>query len=185
MQSPFNVMENFAKKIEVAANIAIVLVAILLSAILVRSYLVAPSGREEMVPPVQTQRAIRNGDPINLHGIDWQKNGRTLLMALSTTCHFCTESGPFYQRLSKNRGDTNLVAVLPQDVSESQGYLKNLGVEVDEVKQVSLSDLGLRGTPTLILVDEGGKVLNTWVGVLRPDGENQLLDGLRLKRASR
>ncbi|HEY9285591.1 MAG TPA: hypothetical protein VIP46_19225, partial [Pyrinomonadaceae bacterium] len=97
-------MENFAKKLEVAANVAIVVVAVLLSAVLVRSYLAAPSEREDVRPTVQTQRTLQNGESINLPGIDWQKNGRTLLMALSTTCHFCTESGPFYQRLVREGG---------------------------------------------------------------------------------
>jgi hypothetical protein len=176
-------MENFSKKMEVAANVAIVVVAVLLSAVLVRSYLAAPSEREEVLPPVQTQRTIQSGEPVNLPGIDWQKNGRTLLMALSTTCHFCTESGPFYQRISQKRGGTSLVALFPQELGESQQYLKGLGVEVDEIRQAALGDFGLRGTPTLILVDERGRVVNTWVGMLGPEMENDVFGQLGSERA--
>jgi thioredoxin-related protein len=176
-------MENSAKKIEAAANVAIVVVAVLLSAVLIKSYLAAPSKPGEATPPVQTQRTIQNGEIINLTGIDWQKNGRTLLMALSTTCHFCTESGPFYRRISQKRGDTSLVALFPQEVGESQQYLRGLGIEVNEIRQAAFGDIGLRGTPTLILVDERGRVVNTWVGVLRPETENEVFSQLRSERA--
>jgi hypothetical protein len=126
---------------------------------------------------------VRSGDAVNLPGIDWRENGRTLLLALSTTCHFCTESGPFYRRIGEGRGDTRLVALFPQGVGEGRRYLRELGVEVNEVGQASLGDLGLSGAPTLIMVDGGGKVLKTWVGLLPSDAEKGVLDLLRPESA--
>jgi len=102
-------------------------------------------------------------------------------MALSTQCHFCTESPPFYQRVTKvdpKIPNLRLVAVFPQSTSESESYLKNLDVRVDDVKQ-SPSLLGVRGTPTLILTDEQGAVVQSWYGKLSSTQEQEVLARLR------
>jgi hypothetical protein len=74
---------------------------------------------------------------------------------------------------------------VPQSAEEGRQYLKKLGVEVGEVRQVSMGALGLSGTPTLILVDGNGTVSNFWVGKLSQDGESDVLSYLRSERASR
>lgn len=111
-----------------------------------------------------------------LLGVDWTKNHRTLVLAISTTCHFCKDSVPFYRKLGGT--DVKTLAVLPQSVAEAQQYLGNAGVRVDEVRQVSLSALGVRGTPTLLIVNDAGVVTDVWVGKLPPDQENQVLTAL-------
>jgi hypothetical protein len=44
------------------------------------------------------------------------------LLALSTTCHFCTQSGPFYQRVVKEHGDAQLVVLVLQAISLQQHH---------------------------------------------------------------
>lgn len=123
---------------------------------------------------------IRVGQALALPNVDWANNGRTLILALSTTCHFCTESGPFYQRLVKERGgNTRLIAVLPQAVSDGKNYLDRLGVSVDEVQQASLSSINIRGTPTLLLVNGKGVVVQEWVGRLPTEQETEVLSKVR------
>jgi hypothetical protein len=78
-----------------------------------------------------------------------------------------------------------MIALVPQSVDEGQKYLKKLGVGVDEVRQVSMSELGLSGTPTLILVDGSGKIAEVWVGALSADKENEVLSRLRAERAGK
>ena len=93
-----------------------------------------------------------------MHG-DIAKDKRTLVLALSTQCHFCTESAPFFQRIRKETSkNLKMVAVLPQPVSESHKYLEGEGVQVDDVRQAPLTTIGVRGTPTLLLVDNVGSV---------------------------
>jgi len=114
--------------------------------------------------------------------VDWSKNSQTLLLALSQNCHFCSESAPFYQRLAEERaqrGNTRLIAVLPQTVGEAQKYLSDLGISVDEVRQAPLSSLGVVGTPTLVLVNRDGIATNVWRGKLPSDIESQVLAKLR------
>src|SRR5205823_5879435 len=102
---------------------------------LVKNYLLrSPAlkdGSQGQLPIVEAQR----GEQANVAGIDWQKNGQTLLLALSTTCHFCSESAPFYQQLVNTKSDTQLIAVLPQAVEEGRAYLARLGISVAEIKQ--------------------------------------------------
>src|SRR5713226_621241 len=135
-------MHSLFKKIELVANVAIIAVAIVLGAVVIRSFFFSRSQGQPQAPI----QAIQPGTHLSLPGVDWKANGRTLVLALSTQCHFCTESAPFYQRLAQERSkvsNVRLVAVFPQPVAEAQGYLKGVGVMVDDVKQVQLDSIGV------------------------------------------
>lgn len=164
-------MGNIAKKIEVGANVAIIVVALLLVALLVRGYLLPKTPKFAPVANAQ----IRRGTKLSIPGADLSQSQRILLMVLSTTCHFCTESAPFYQRIAAGHGATRLVAIMPQPVGEAQNYLSQHGISVDEVRQVNLDAIGVRGTPTLILLDGTSSVLETWDGKLPPERESEVL----------
>ncbi|MET0647768.1 MAG: thioredoxin family protein [Pyrinomonadaceae bacterium] len=177
-------MENIKGKIEVAANLSIIVVGLLLCVVLVKSYVIPAPARQAAGEPAGTRGIIKSGEAVALSGVDWEKNGKTLLMVLSTTCHFCTQSGPFYRRLVKEHGDAKLVALVPQSADEGQSYLKGLGVEVDDVRQASLGDLGVSGTPTLVLVDGKGVAADVfWVGAPSPNRENEVVSRLSTERA--
>ena len=114
---------------------------------------------------------------------DWAQSNKTLLLVLSATCRFCDESAPFYQQLTTRFPDRQLVqfvAVFPQGVDSATKHLSDLGVRIAEVKQSRLSSLGVTGTPTLILVDASGKVIDSWVGKLSPADESAVIDRIRL-----
>jgi thioredoxin-related protein len=112
--------------------------------------------------------------------VDWSRNGRTLVLALSTTCHFCRESGPFYRRLQQEvKGRVKVLAILPQTESEGAQYLGEAGFNVDQVKQAVLPDIGVHGTPTMMLVDAKGRVTRIWFGKLQQQQEEEVLRTLR------
>jgi hypothetical protein len=124
------------------------------------------------------------GQHFSLPGIDWAQSQQTLVMALQTTCRFCSDSGPFYQELIRDRAKfarTRIVAVLPQVVEESKAYLGRLGVSVDDIRQGALAEIGVRGTPTLLLVNSAGVVTDVWAGKLQPTVEKEVLDRLHNK----
>ncbi|HEX8282260.1 MAG TPA: hypothetical protein VF588_02855 [Pyrinomonadaceae bacterium] len=175
-------MSNISKKIEVAANVAILVVALLLGVVLVKRYLL-PS--PPPVPQSEEQR-LKPGDKLALADVDWGRSKKTLVMVLSTNCHFCTESAPFYQRLAREksgRDDVRLLAVLPQSVEESRKYLDTNGVSVTEVRQAQPGAVGVRGTPTLIIVNSSGAVVDSWVGKLPRDKEDEVLKRLMAAEA--
>jgi len=165
-------------KLETVANLSTIVVSLLLSIVLIRVFLL-PEGRpaaSAAKPQVAKGTSLKG----SLEGVDWSKNGRTLVLAISTRCHFCTDSAPFFQRLSKGRpANTKLLAVLPQAVDESRKYLEQEGVRVDDVRQAQLDSIKVRGTPTLLLVDSTGTVAEAWVGKLEPSQEEDVLRVLR------
>jgi thioredoxin-related protein len=121
---------------------------------------------------------VAPGSTVSLAGVDWRKNGQTLLLVLDTKCAYCKASAPFYQDLARaatqNRR-VQLVAVLPQDIRESKQYLSDLNVPIDQVRQSVFDVLGVKGTPTLILVNQNGKVEQSWAGKLPPEQETEVL----------
>jgi hypothetical protein len=168
---------NPFKKAEITINVAMVVVAVLLGGALVKRYFfTASNGIENRndTPP------IVSGTRISLSGVDWGKNGKTLLVVVSSGCHFCSDSAAFYRRLlhEVEGSQVRLVAVLPQQIDEAKAYLTSLNVPIDEVRQAPLSSLGVSGTPTLILVDSKGVVTESWLGKLPPDKESEVVSRL-------
>ncbi|HZI18070.1 MAG TPA: hypothetical protein VEY09_05685 [Pyrinomonadaceae bacterium] len=170
--------DGLLKKTEILANVAIIVVALLLGGVLVKRYLLPG---QDAAPARGLDPRIQAGTKAALPGVDWAQNGNTLLLVLSSDCRFCTESGPFYQRLARERESrpgVRLIAVLPQEVSEGRKYLEGLGVKVDEVRQASPLSTGAGGTPTLILVGADGTVKDSWVGRLAAPQEAEVLNRL-------
>ncbi len=184
-------MKNAFRRIQMLANLAIILIAILLSVITVKQFtsptdaadsssgprrIPATAAEPNPNPNAAAEKISPVGKPIPIDGLDVQ-NKRSLVLYLSTKCRYCTESAPFYKRLleeNKSKG-ISVVAVLPQSVEESREYLKEHGVQIDEIKQSSLQSIGVRATPTILLTDESGVVTDSWVGKLQPDREEQVI----------
>jgi hypothetical protein len=171
---------SIAGKIETTANVATIIVAVLITTVVVKTY-VSPSAFARSA--VVSAPEVAKGQSVDGRalGVNWAKNHRTLVLAISTTCHFCKDSVPFYQKLGAVEKDVKMVAVLPQPVTEAQKYFSDAGVHVDDVRQVPLNTLGVRGTPTLLLVNDAGVVTDVWVGKLQPDQEVQVLTALEKK----
>jgi thioredoxin-related protein len=179
-------MNGFAKKLEIVANIAIIVLAVLLGGVIIKRYFFT-SAPAESVAPSQAQAGapstIKAGTNVQLANYNWNESDNTLVMVLSTTCHFCTESGPFYKRMLEARADKKklrFVAVFPQTEEEGREYLKKLGVVADEIRTAPPMSLGARGTPTLILTDSKGTAVNTWIGKLPAAKEDELLKAVHL-----
>lgn len=166
---------NLSRKIETTANVATIIVAVLLSTVLIKLY-VLPSRAESKAPVVSAHKVVRGKNlDGRLLGVDWTKNHSTLVLAISTTCHYCNESVPFFRTLGPAGKGVKMLAVLPQTVTEARQYLSNAGVRVDDVRQVPLNTLGVRETPTLLLVNDAGVVTDVWAGKLEPSQETQVL----------
>ena len=167
-----------SKRLEALANVSTILVSFLLAAVLVKVFLLPARA----LPPASTfhLQAVKGASlKESLPGVDWARNGRTLILAISTKCHFCTESAPFFQRIGKERAKgVRLLAVFPQPVADSQKYLQSEAVQVDDVRHTTLASIGVRGTPTLLLVDKNGTVDDAWQGKLPADGEKEVLAAL-------
>lgn len=169
-------MKNITRTIEVMANVAIIMVATLLGIVSINRYVIAPPVPTSESPVVTNQHS---NVKIRVDGVDWTRKGKTLVLAISSTCHFCTESAPFYRQLAGANESTQLIAILPQPVNEGRRYLTGLGLEVDHVVQAPLNSINVSGTPTLLLVNRDGNVMGTWVGRLPADQEVEVLTQMR------
>lgn len=161
---------SMAKKLEMAANIGIVITAILVGIFFFRNY----TQRQ------QSEHVITLGSKFALKNVNWQANDKNLVFAVSTTCHFCTDSAGFYRKLVEacKQQHVHTIAVLPQTPTEAQAYLGGEGVSVDEIKQSDLPTLEVSGTPTLLLVDHAGAVKRVWVGKLPSNKEDEVMSTL-------
>jgi hypothetical protein len=163
---------NLRDRIETAANAATIVVALILSAVLVRVYFIPRSVGGSSSPQIHPGTNMRG----LVTGVNWTGNGRTLVLALSTSCHFCTESAPFLQRVSREaQKHAKVLAIFPQPISDAQQYLDKASIPVDGVLRTDLGSLGVPGTPSLVLVNSDGVVTDIWVGKLTSDQGTKVL----------
>jgi thiol-disulfide isomerase/thioredoxin len=175
-------MNKLSKRINLVANLVIILVLMLIGIVFAKNYLLFPRSRH----PSRDYR-VPAGKRVSLPGIDWGQNGQTLLLVLQKGCPYCAVSAHFYQQLAQEQvanGRVQLVAVLPEKVPESKQYLSDLNVPIDEVRQSELDALGVQGTPTLILVNGKGEVTESWAGKLPPEKETEVLRRIQEKNST-
>ena len=160
-------MNKLENRIETLANAAII-IAVLLSLGL-GAYMFFPRGNSQ--PP-----DMKAGDRLPATGIDWAKADQTLVLVLQKGCHFCAESAPFYKRLTAAAAaSVSIAAALPGERDESRAYLDELGVKVSEIVKIDPGSLAIRGTPTLVLVDNQGTITGVWAGKLGTEDEESVL----------
>lgn len=75
---------KISQRIELVANIAIILVAVLLGYFLIQRFFFQPN------PQSQPPNEIAKGTKISLPEVDWQANQKTLILVLQKGCKFCT-----------------------------------------------------------------------------------------------
>ncbi|MFN2454063.1 MAG: hypothetical protein ABR577_07560 [Pyrinomonadaceae bacterium] len=134
------------------------------------------SAQQASIPATQV------GSKVSIPGVNWARNNQTLLIVLREGCHFCSDSAEFYRRLVKAQGahaNAKLVAVLPGTIVDSRKYLNSLGVPIDDIRQAQSGAVGVRGTPTLLLVNDKGTVTKSWVGRLPTDKEAEVISATR------
>ena len=164
--------------LDVTTNVVVVVFAVVAIVVLVKNYL-APQD-------VKTRVAVMKGSVFpEIAGVDYKQTPRTLILALNVDCRYCTRSVPFYNSLAEarqeNAGQVNIVAAfINKEQSLVKSYAEEKQLSVQAIAGVDLDKLGVHSTPTVILVDSAGKVLDSWSGELQPDGEREVFAALGL-----
>ena len=158
-------------KIEAVANVIVIVFAVVVGSLFLKDRLstAAPESNE-----------IKAGDKLaNLDGWDWGAHEQTLVLGLRKGCHFCEDSTPFYQRLAaqpqQGGSNSNIVAVFPDAADAVKEVVQSEGLGVHAIAGVPLEKLKISSTPTLLLVDRSGTVLNAWIGMLSPRQELEVM----------
>ena len=138
--------------------------------------------------PTNTQ-PFRVGEHVPVfQGLDFTRAKHTLLMVVRQDCRFCAESMPFYRRLPRGKAvklgatlENQIVALMLDDLPTATHYVQSNALSIDAVVAIPpsrKSDLRVKGTPTLLLVDGTGLIQRLWVGKLSPEREREVIDAL-------
>lgn len=169
------------KRIELLANISIIFASLLVATLLAKRFVI---DRPPDPAPSSVRETVKVGTRVSLPDVDWSQSDRNVVLILNKDCRFCTESASFYQRIvteTKNLQAVRLVAALPHELAESSRYLSSLQVGIAEIRQADPISLGVRGTPTLLLVNKAGLITDIWSGKVPPDKEAEVLSRIQAK----
>lgn len=161
------------KHLDRIANVAIILAVAVFLILVVRGefFRRAPA-------PGRSATALV-GKTIHLPGVVFPAQRDSLVLGISTTCHFCNESLPFYKQLTdRAQGRIQVFAVLPQTQTESSRYLADAGLSAVHEVSADLGSIGVYATPTVLLIDNNGKVKSAWIGKQDEAGQRKILTTL-------
>jgi thiol-disulfide isomerase/thioredoxin len=159
-------------QLEVTTNILVVLVVLGAVAIIARNYFA--SRRTESPSKIQVGTIFPAIPQVHLN-----QSPKTLILALSVHCRFCIQSIPLYHRLAEvareNKDSFRIVAIFLNKESDlvSQ-FAEEHKLAILAVPSVDFASAKIAKTPTLVLVDNNGKVLESWVGQLSEDQEKDV-----------
>ena len=117
--------------------------------------------------------------------VDYAGKTQTLLIAMNTQCQYCTESVSFYNtladRVRPGSKGTRIVAVFPNKKDEVQKYVDSNGFRLETLADVDFATLNVSFTPTVMLVDSHGKLIDFWIGKVSTDIEQQILSTVSIQ----
>lgn len=156
------IRDEMKAKLEAIANVAVIVVALAVGYVVLGKYVFE-----------YRARPVAAGDRLaTIPNIEWKQHRHTLVLALNTGCHFCEQSVPFYRSLGERQEhggiDLDLVAVFPNDPAQVRQFMSTESLRVRSMAAVPLEKLRVKATPTLILVDNQGRVERSWTGLLDP-----------------
>jgi thiol-disulfide isomerase/thioredoxin len=167
-------------RLDKAANVALIIACLLLIGTLARNYYLS------RIPDPNIELGVKKGEPVKLPeggSAEGQSAPATLVLALSTHCGFCQASVPFYQKLAvfKNSAPARvrLATVMSEPKEEIEAYIKKNGIAADAVFSMPVSQIGVKGTPTLLLLDGQNKLVESWVGQLSSQDESEVIRRLQ------
>lgn len=133
--------------------------------------------------PALTAKSVV-GRQFDVPGVSWSTSDVNAVLFLSTRCHFCEASMPFYRRLSQAHRQTikkrvALLGVSREPSGDLQNHLADNHVELDRVYQIPSTLTLLSGTPTLLIIDGSGVIRQAFVGELSDAQEQKVLAFVR------
>lgn len=161
------------KRLEFVVNLALLVTCVLASALLVQKLL---SRQETSFRDSSTQ--LKTGDSIPGNWkVQLNENGATLVAVVRSTCHFCTESMPFYKEVAAG-STVRLVVVSDEPETVTQTYLAAHDIRAAQIISALPSALGVSGTPTIFAVDSRGVIRAREVGKLLADKQQRIVSVL-------
>jgi hypothetical protein len=159
-------------KLETATHVFLIAVCCLAGGLLIEQRFFSGSQDGPATAPDLVGREVK------LPGAEWESAPVSVLLQISSTCHFCNESMPFYRQLVAARqaagGKVPVIVASADAVGVMQRHLEEQQLTVDKVLHSRLEGFGTV-TPTVYIVDSKGMVRRVFIGELDPSGQKELL----------
>lgn len=114
---------------------------------------------------------------------------RTMLVLVSSTCRYCSESMPVYRNVLSDEAVARwrVVFASRDEPGVLKHYLENNGLPIQNVDLIRISDTSefkATATPLLFLLDTDSRIQQTWEGKLTPDREAAVRRALHARPAT-
>jgi len=104
----------------------------------------------------------------------------TVVVVMSSTCHWCAEQIPFYLRLERiaQTSSFKVAYVSPEEQRTFSAYLVKNGLD-PSLRANAILTSRIKATPTLVVLDLKQRVLQSFQGPLSTSQQAELLDSIR------
>ena len=121
--------------------------------------------------------SLTANNEVRLEGIDLSKSTQNIIVFMDKRCKYCDLDAPFYQQLAKasQAQDVNLIIAFPHDLNDGKRYLAKKQIEPDEIVRLHFKQIGIQGTPTLMLLKREGGIIAKWTGELSAPVEDYIV----------
>lgn len=167
---------NWSARLGDVANLAIVLLVVAIGARYVYT------SRQPPVP--------RFGVGDSLVGVPqaaYAQSERTLVVQTRSTCEACAVAMPVYSKLimklREQRPGVRVVIVSVEEQEVGKAYLASHNIRADDYIRPDPIERRYAVTPGLLLVDNAGRVLGSWIGTPSANQLNDMAKVLGLREA--
>lgn len=105
---------------------------------------------------------------------------KNLVIVVNPGCQFCEQSAPFFRSVvvaGQDRAKLRVYFLFPTNTDDeaAQLFLANQQTPGATIVKADFGKLGITGTPTVALIDQGAHVVGQWVGLLNAAQQSEVL----------
>lgn len=110
-----------------------------------------------------------------------------LIIAINPNCAYCNENIPFYRKLTSVQQPpdqpTQIIASFQVPIDEANQYIKQQQFDINVIAAVDFRSMNVSATPTIILTDSTGMVMDFWIGQLSDEVKGQIIKAITMPPA--
>lgn len=162
--------EQFVRRASIAASAGLVLALVATAGYIAWPRVAAAMGVKPAAAP-----AYAAGEQVDVPAAWYNGADTTLIVFARASCAACEKAQPFLaQMVARMQGHGAAVMAHPPGMDEDdRQFARRLGIADNHIHVVG-SALKVRATPTMLIVNRQGRILNAWEGA-RPEHQAAML----------